>query len=223
MKTPLLLCAAITAMAASAPEIKPGSIDEYIARATAAGAAAAPLSPGSLYSPSSYLSDLGRDARASRPDDIVTILVLDRASAVSKGTTKSERTSSANYGIGSLLGNSKAQLADLARLSGNSKLDGQGETSRENVLSTVLSARVSHVLPNGNLVVHGTKTVAVNSETQFIEVRGVLRSADLASDNVIRSDRLAQLEIRVNGKGVVGDAVKRPFILYRILMGLLPF
>jgi hypothetical protein len=27
----------------------------------------------------------------------------------------------------------------------------------------------------------------------------------------------------VNGKGVVNDAVKRPFILYRILLGLLPF
>jgi flagellar L-ring protein precursor FlgH len=31
------------------------------------------------------------------------------------------------------------------------------------------------------------------------------------------------MEIRVNGKGVVGDAVRRPNILYRVLLGLLPF
>jgi hypothetical protein len=31
------------------------------------------------------------------------------------------------------------------------------------------------------------------------------------------------MEILVNGKGVVDDAVKRPFFLYRILLGLLPF
>jgi flagellar L-ring protein precursor FlgH len=31
------------------------------------------------------------------------------------------------------------------------------------------------------------------------------------------------MEIRLNGKGVVGDAIRRPFILYRILLGLLPF
>ena len=33
----------------------------------------------------------------------------------------------------------------------------------------------------------------------------------------------ASLELKINGKGVVNDAVRRPFILYRILMGLLPF
>ena len=37
------------------------------------------------------------------------------------------------------------------------------------------------------------------------------------------ADRLADLEVRINGKGVVNDSVKRPFILYRILLGLLPF
>jgi hypothetical protein len=31
------------------------------------------------------------------------------------------------------------------------------------------------------------------------------------------------MEILVNGKGVVNDAVKRPFFLYRLLLGLLPF
>jgi hypothetical protein len=27
----------------------------------------------------------------------------------------------------------------------------------------------------------------------------------------------------VNGKGVVGDAIRRPFFLYRLLLGILPF
>jgi hypothetical protein len=31
------------------------------------------------------------------------------------------------------------------------------------------------------------------------------------------------MEIRLNGKGVVNDAVRRPFFLYRLLTGLLPF
>ena len=51
----------------------------------------------------------------------------------------------------------------------------------------------------------------------------MVRPADLLADNTIRSDRLAELEVRVNGKGVVGDAIRRPFILYRLLLGLLPF
>jgi flagellar L-ring protein precursor FlgH len=35
--------------------------------------------------------------------------------------------------------------------------------------------------------------------------------------------QIADLTIKVTGKGVVGDAVRRPNILYRLLLGLLPF
>jgi flagellar L-ring protein precursor FlgH len=54
-------------------------------------------------------------------------------------------------------------------------------------------------------------------------VRGVDRPADIDTTNSVPSDRLGQLEIRINGKGVVADAIKRPFILWRLLLGLLPF
>jgi flagellar L-ring protein precursor FlgH len=48
------------------------------------------------------------------------------------------------------------------------------------------------------------------------------RPVDLSTANIVRSDHLGQLEVRLNGKGVVGDAIRRPFILYRMLMGILP-
>ena len=35
--------------------------------------------------------------------------------------------------------------------------------------------------------------------------------------------RRADMEIRVNGKGIVGDAIRRPNLLYRLLLGVLPF
>jgi flagellar L-ring protein precursor FlgH len=71
--------------------------------------------------------------------------------------------------------------------------------------------------------VESTKDISINSERQTITVRGVARPADIGPDNTLRSDRLAELEVRVNGKGVVGDAIRRPFFLYRLLLGLLPF
>ena len=57
----------------------------------------------------------------------------------------------------------------------------------------------------------------------MVSVRGVIRPSDLSPGNVIASDQIAQMEIKINGRGVVNDAVKRPFILYRLLLGLLPF
>jgi flagellar L-ring protein precursor FlgH len=183
------------------------------------------FSPGSLYSSSARLSDLGHDLRAAHLDDIITIVVADRASALARGGTTSNRTSSASTSIGSLLGPTRT-AGPLARLIGaesSQQLEGQGETTRETVLTTTLSARVIHVLPNGNMVVEGTKEILVNSEKQVIRVRGVVRWNDLGAANRVSSDRLADLEIDVQGKGVVGDAIRRPNFLYRLLLGLLPF
>ena len=90
-------------------------------------------------------------------------------------------------------------------------------------MTTTLSARVTHVLPNGYLVVEGVRDLLVNSERQAITVRGVIRPLDLGPGNTVRSDRVAQLEVKVSGKGVVEDSIRRPMFLYRLLMGILPF
>jgi flagellar L-ring protein precursor FlgH len=114
-------------------------------------------------------------------------------------------------------------MANLAGATNDQQLQGQGTTSRQSTFTTTLSARVTYVLPTGNLVVEGDKDVWVNSERQSVSVRGIIRPTDLSATNIIQSDRLANLEVRINGKGVVGDSIRRPFILYRILLGLLPF
>jgi flagellar L-ring protein precursor FlgH len=144
---------------------------------------------------------------------------------VASGTTKTARASTTANSITALAGLTKAAgpWANLAGVTGNTTLNGQGSTSRGVVISTTLTARVSGVLPNGVMLVEASKDVEVNSERQTITVRGIVRPSDVSSDNTVRSDHLGQLELRVNGKGVVGDAIKRPFILYRLLLGLLPF
>ena len=133
--------------------------------------------------------------------------------------------SSVNASVSALGGETRktGPWQNLANTSSDTELNGNGTTSRNSSLSTTLSARVTHVLPNGYLVLEGSKDVMVNSERQIVTVRGIVRPVDLSPGNVISSDQIAQLEIKVNGKGVVGDAIRRPFILYRILLGLLPF
>lgn len=206
--------------------VEPTALDRYVQEATRGAAGlAAEASTGSIWSPNAVMIDLTRELRASRVDDVVTILVAEQESAVATGATKTARASGATASINALGGKMKAggPWANLANLSGKSTLDGSGTTSRNVTLTTTLTARVTHVLPNGYLVIEGSKNVQVNSEHQTVTVRGVVRPADLSTANVVRSDHLAQAEIRLNGKGVVNDAVRRPFFLYRLLTGLLPF
>ncbi|MGD0773501.1 MAG: flagellar basal body L-ring protein FlgH [Candidatus Solibacter sp.] len=201
------------------------ALDRYVTDAKARSADAPAAAPGGIWTPGSRLADAARDVRASQIDDMITILVVENASAVASGTTKTGRTSSTANSISALAGITKATgpWNNLAGVTGNTQINGQGTTSRDVVISTTLTARVSSVLPNGTMLVEATKDLEVNSERQTITVRGIVRPADVGSDNTVRSDHLGQLELRVNGKGVVGDAIRRPFILYRLLLGLLPF
>ena len=207
-------------------EKPPTPLEQYVREAShLTDGAATEATAGAIWTPESQYADLGRDLKASQVNDIVTILVSESASAVATGATKTQRKSSATASVTSLAGPTSpaGALANLAGMSGNTQLDGSGTTSRTTTLTTTLTARVAAVLPNGGMLIEASKDVGINSENQTITVRGVVRPADIAADNTVRSDRLGQLEVKVNGKGVVGDAIKRPFFLSRLLLGLLPF
>jgi flagellar L-ring protein precursor FlgH len=222
----LMAAASLAAKKKSETPVPPSSpLDRYVSEAEARSAEARSVTPGSIWLAGSRLADSARDLRASQVDDVLTIVVAEAASAVTTGVTKTQRASSLTSSISSAAGITKAAgpLANLVGLSGNSQLNGQGTTSRVTTLTTTLTARVIAVLPNGGLVVEASKDVQINSERQLITVRGVIRPADIDSTNSVQSNRLGELELRVNGKGVVGDAIRRPFILYRLIMGILPF
>jgi flagellar L-ring protein FlgH len=228
----LLLMASLLAAASLAAKKKqdagaapPTPLDRYVKEAEARSAAAAATTPGSIWTAGSRLADSARDLRASQVDDVLTVVVAEAASAVTSGVTQTQRASSLAGSLSAASGITKTAkpLTNSVALSGNTQLNGQGTTSRTTTLTTTLTARVIAVLPNGGLVVEASKDIQINSEHQTITVRGVIRPADIDSTNSVQSNRLAELELRVNGKGVVGDAIRRPFILYRVLMGILPF
>jgi flagellar L-ring protein precursor FlgH len=203
----------------------PSALDKYLQEALKQSVAPVQPSAGSLWSPASRLTDVASDVRAAQVDDLVTVVVAEQASAVATGATKTARTSAAQSQVAALAGKKSVNGAaqNLLNLNSSQSLDGSGTTSRSATLSTTLSARVTHVLPNGYLVLEGTKDTMVNSEHQVVTIRGVIRPADLTTGNVISSNQIAQMEIKINGKGVVNDSIRRPNILYRILLGILPF
>jgi flagellar L-ring protein FlgH len=182
-------------------------------------------SPGSLYAPSGRLADATRDLRANQTGDLITIVVSENTTATATGGTNTSRKSAAKNQIAALAGTLPAgsAVASLLDLTNSQQLQGTGQTNRTMTLSNTITARVTDVTPMGMLRIEGTKEIMVNSERQVIALRGLVRPADLSTANAVQSTRVADLQLFVNGKGVVEDAIKRPFILYRILLGLLPF
>ncbi len=228
--TCLLLCLLSATLLEAQKVKKPvppqeSALDQYVEAAHRRAASAPSESPGSLWSSPATLADMASDFRARSVDDIVTIVVSEQASAVATGETKTSRATNANAAITSAAGalSAAGRFANLLNMNSTQALTGDGTTSRTSTLTATLSARVTDVLPNGYLVIEGSKTTLVNSENQVITVRGVVRPADLSNANTVVSGSIAQLELKINGKGVVNDAIRRPNILYRILLGLLPF
>jgi flagellar L-ring protein precursor FlgH len=224
--TTALLVPAVDGADKKKKQVEPSALDKYIQEALK-NAPTAPVeaSAGSLWTPASQLTDVGADVRAARVNDLVTIAVNEQASAVATGTTQTSRVSSVDAAVTALAGIKSATgaLANLATSSNTTALNGSGTTTQGTQLTTTLSARVTHVLPNGYLVLEASKNVQVNSEHQEITVRGIIRPVDLIPGNIVSSSQLAQMEIKINGKGVVSDAIRRPNLLYRIILGLLPF
>src|SRR5690348_4073614 len=127
------------------------SLQDYVQQVHQRARHSSEATAGSLFSSTGRLADNVRDVRASQAADLVTIVVSDKASAVSTGVTNTSRKSSAKASITALGGAIKATrpLANLANMSGNQQLQGQGTTSRDSSLNTTLTAQVTHVLPNG--------------------------------------------------------------------------
>ena len=191
----------------SKPKAPPplSALDQYLEQARRGGAVPGVVAgPGSTWSPDARLFDIATDLRASRVNDIVTVIVQEKASAVSQGTVSSERSSSANSSINALGGipSQVGALQNLLSLGGDRTLDGKGETSRHTLLTATMAARVAEVLPNGNLVIEGEKSVTINSEVQVIQLRGVVRPYDVGCQqrHQLRTDRAARVASQRQGR-----------------------
>ena len=174
-----------------------------------------PKRGNSLWTDSS--SDLFRDPRATRVGDVVTVKIAIKDKASIDNSTQRSRDSKnnlslsnswdLNYGNGNFKSAADGKVgSDIAT---GTSTKGQGNISRSESIELLIAAVVSEVLPNGNLVVSGTQEVRVNQEVRVLNVAGVLRPRDIATDNTVSYDKIAEARISYGGRGRVTE-VQQP-------------
>ena len=131
------------------------------------------------------------------------------------------KASSAGIGVSSLFGIEKKlpsaiDPTSLVGAKANTDFKGSGATTRTGELSALITARVSDVLPNGDLVVEGVREIEINGDRQIVVLTGVVRPWDINPTNVVLSTSIGQLRIRYFGRGLTQDNLK-PGWLIRIL------
>jgi flagellar L-ring protein FlgH len=172
-----------------------------------------------------------RDQRASRVGDILTVKVTINDQAQLQNETKRSRQNSddANmtniFGFESHLHNWLPQAVNPSKLLGvgsDTSNDGKGSIGRQEQISLRVAATIIQVLPNGNLVLQGKQQVTVNFDLRNLSINGIIRPQDIASDNTVTYDQIAEARIEYGGKGEIQD-VQQPRYGDQILDILMPF
>lgn len=203
--------AALITAAVSGQGIPPKASDVYdeaFARSLEAARRAA--GPDTRKPAIGWMCGLGSDARARTLNDVVTVRVVENMSGSGVADSSLDKGSSAGASLGSFFGLEKKlpsfiDPSSLASTSSNSKFKGAGATTRSGLLTATIAARVSEVLPNGNLVLEGIREVEINGDRQVVVLTGVARAADISPENVLLSTSIAQLRIRYFGRGLMKD------------------
>jgi flagellar L-ring protein FlgH len=160
--------------------------------------------------PTPWMATLFSDLRARNVNDLVTVQVIENINASGSADAALDKNSNGNIGVRSIFG-SDAKFADwfdptaLARWSASTEFQGSGATTRSGALSAVVTARVTEVLPNGDLVLEGVREIEINGDRQIVVLTGVVRPSDISRGNVVPSTAVGQMRIRYFGRGLIKD------------------
>ena len=191
------------------------------------------LSDGSLWPGDTSKNLLFEDTKAKKVGDIITVVVDETASSSQSAGTDTSKDSTidltttamlglpANLNVQNFLGMGTPFNPALNATTSRST-QGSGTTTRQGTLTATISAIIVEILPNGNFLIEGQRSVTVNNEEQLMILRGLIRPEDVGFQNTIASNLIANASITYSGEGVVADE-QRVGWATRLLSYIWPF
>jgi flagellar L-ring protein precursor FlgH len=156
------------------------------------------------------------DKKARFVGDILNVRVQESNVAKRDAKTETSRASAADASISSFLfGTATSGRGDPLKHNGTfpamkfantTTHAGTGKVDNSDSITARFSVRVVDVLPNGNLIVEGTRQSSYAGETQTVILRGAVRRFDIEQDNTVYSYLLSDLNIRYLSNGVISKA-----------------
>jgi len=159
-------------------------------------------------------TNLFNDNRARGIGDIVTVQISESTEITGKedSSADSKNSHSANIDttnfLTKTLGNTSGYLPNFKADTSHS-FSGKGAYESNRNINLELTAVVTEILANGNLIIEGNRDVSINGEKYNIKVSGIVRPIDISIDNIIQSSSIANANITLEGKGFLTRAGKR--------------
>ncbi|WP_051303211.1 flagellar basal body L-ring protein FlgH [Comamonas composti] len=173
------------------------------------------VNTGSLFHKSSFNDPYNGRAKPRSVGDTLKVDISESMSASSTAKTKSSRENAiANKGpnadsksgfLGSLLNLD-------AEASGSDSFTGDGSASSSSSFTGQIAASVINVLPNGNLVVAGERSIAMNGDIKTLRFSGIVDPRDLRPQNIVGSADVINAKLEVLGYGEASEAAQRSWL-----------
>ncbi len=137
--------------------------------------------------------------------DVLTIIISEDSKVdnkakrdLQKDTTRTS-TFDGRLEIGDLIPKMPGLTMDAA---GNNEMKSKADYKDERSYTDRISVIVMDVLPNGNLVITGSRDRTIGGDIQTIEVSGVVRPNDIDFDNTVKSEQVANFRINSKNAGI---------------------
>jgi flagellar L-ring protein precursor FlgH len=149
------------------------------------------------------------DQKANRLGDAITILVMEASEASNNAQTSGGRSSEIGFNASGTVDGSSMVPNSSLDVGSNNEFAGSGATKSTGMVKTRITATIDSVLENGNLFVRGSRLISINGEEQKLNICGVVRVADIGSDNTVMSYNISDAEIILEGSGMI-DRMQSP-------------
>ncbi len=164
-----------------------------------------------------YADDVARQI-----GDVLTIKITEDSKVDNKAKRdlqkETDRSTTFNGELGKF-----ADLGDMGvTASSGNELKSKADYKDERSFTDSVTVVVMDILPNRNLVVMGTRTRDIAGDIQTIEISGIVRPSDVAFDNTVKSERVADFRI-VSKNGGVSAPYNKPGWLGKIFDAIWPF
>lgn len=194
--------------------------EDFSATLPVAHPVAAPAN-GSIFQVDQGYAAYHEGTRARRVGDPLTIVLVERTVASKSAGSKLDSGGGFSL-IPPSTGNLSQFLPSDIAMSGKRGFNGAGTADQSNALSGEVSVTVAEVYPNGTMLVQGQKRVTLNRGDEFVQIKGIIRVADIDANNRVASTRVADAQIAYTGKGDVARASRQGW-LSRFFQVISPF
>jgi flagellar L-ring protein precursor FlgH len=174
------------------------------------------LQAGSIWAKrNKAVQSLYADDVARHIGDVLTIRIAEDSKVDNKAKRDLQKQSAlssefdGNVGIGSILPTVPGFTMDAQS---DNSLKTKADVQDQRSFVDQVTAVVVDILPNGNLVVTGTRDRDIAGDIQTIEVSGIVRPSDIAYDNTIKSQQVANFRIVTKTSGLSASYSKPGFI-----------